>query len=57
MKVRMLTAISGADICAMAGDVVERSEAEAKRFIAAGIAEAVATPKQTTAKKPAAKKG
>lgn len=40
-KVKLLTSMAGVDFSHNAGDVIECNDAEAKRFIAAGIAEPV----------------
>ena len=45
MKVRLLTGMAGIDFSHNAGDEIDCNEAEAKRFIQAGIAEAVEKPK------------
>lgn len=46
MKIRMLTGLSGPDVSAGPGDVIERSEAEAQRLIEAGFAEPVREEKR-----------
>lgn len=53
MKIRMLTAICGADINASHGDTIDIDKADGDRLVAAGMAEVVASPAK---KKPAAKK-
>lgn len=53
MKIRMLETLSGTDYVLTAGETVERPDAEAQRFIAAGIAVAVDEPKRETATKAA----
>lgn len=46
MKVRLLTSMAGIDFSHNQGDEIDCNEAEAKRFIEAGIAEPVtAAPK------------
>jgi hypothetical protein len=40
-KVKLLTSMAGIDFSHNAGDVIDCNEAEAARFIAAGIAEPV----------------
>lgn len=45
MKIKMLTCLSGEAVYAKPGDVIEMPDAEAKRHIAAGNAEAVAEAK------------
>lgn len=44
-KVKLLTSMAGIGFSHNAGDVVDCSEAEAKRFVEAGIAELVEAPK------------
>jgi len=41
-KIKLLTSMAGIDFSHNAGDIVDCNDAEAKRFIDAGIAEAVA---------------
>lgn len=48
-KVTLLTSMAGIDFSHNIGDVIDCNEAEAKRFIAAGIAEAVTAPKKEKA--------
>tara|TARA_R110000803_G_scaffold145714_1_gene211486 strand:- start:647 stop:838 length:192 start_codon:yes stop_codon:yes gene_type:complete len=43
-QVRLLTSMAGIDFSHNNGDVIDCNDAEAKRFIAAGIAEAVNSP-------------
>jgi hypothetical protein len=43
-KVRLLTSMAGIDFSHNQGDVIDCNDAEAKRFIDAGIAEAVNSP-------------
>lgn len=43
-KVKLLTSMAGIDFSHNAGDVIDCNAAEAQRFVAAGIAEAVAAP-------------
>ena len=54
-KVRLLTSMAGIDFSHNAGDIIDCNDAEAKRFVDAGIAEAVgaAEPKveKATAKR------
>lgn len=54
-KIKLLTSMAGIDFSHNAGDIVDCNDAEAKRFIDAGIAEAVeaAAPKieKATAKR------
>lgn len=45
MKVKLLTSMAGIDFSHNSGDVIDCNEAEAKRFIEAGIAEPYAEPK------------
>ena len=45
MKVRLLTSMAGIDFSHNQGDEIDCNEAEAKRFIEAGIAEPIATSK------------
>jgi hypothetical protein len=53
MKILMLETLSGIDYVLNAGEVVDRPDAEAIRFIAAGIASAVLEPSsRETATKP-----
>ena len=44
-KVKLLTSMAGIDFSHNVGDVIDCNEAEAVRFIAAGIAEPVETAK------------
>ena len=44
-QVKLLTAMAGIDFSHNEGDVIDCNEAEAKRFIEAGIAETVEKPK------------
>ena len=44
-KVKLLTSMAGIDFSHNAGDIIDCNEAEAVRFIAAGIAEPVETAK------------
>lgn len=44
-KVKLLTSMAGIDFSHNAGDTIDCNEAEAVRFIAAGIAEPVETAK------------
>jgi hypothetical protein len=44
-QVKLLTAMAGIDFSHNQGDVIDCNEAEAKRFIEAGIAEPVAATK------------
>jgi len=44
-KVKLLTSMAGIDFSHNQGDLIDCNEAEAKRYIAAGIAEAVEKPK------------
>jgi len=45
MKVRLLTSMAGIDFSHNQGDEIDCNEAEAKRFIEAGIAEPITAPK------------
>lgn len=56
-KIKLLTSMAGIDFSHNAGDVIDTNEAEALRFISAGIAEPIeekkverATPKRFTRK-------
>lgn len=44
-KVKLLTSMAGINFSHNVGDVVDCNEAEAKRFVEAGIAELVEAPK------------
>lgn len=55
MKIKMLTGLSGPDVCVSPGDVYECSDAEALRHIEAGNAVPVAGEKVERAVKRAAK--
>jgi hypothetical protein len=44
-KIKLLTSMAGIDFSHNAGDVIDANEAEALRFISAGIAEPVEEPK------------
>ena len=44
-KVRLLTSMAGIDFSHNHGDIIDCNDAEAVRFVAAGIAEAVTQPK------------
>ena len=44
-QVKLLTSMAGINFSHNLGDVIDCNEAEAARFIAAGIAEAIAAPK------------
>jgi hypothetical protein len=44
-KVKLLTSMAGIDFSHNAGDIIDCNEAEAVRFISAGIAEPVETAK------------
>jgi len=44
MKVRLLTGMAGIDFSHNSGDEIDCNAAEAARYIAAGIAEAIETP-------------
>ena len=50
-KVRLLTGMAGIAFSHNRGDVIDCNEAEAARFIASGIAEAVDAPKASRAVK------
>lgn len=52
MKIKILTSLAGTRFAFAPGDVAEFPEAEAKRFIASGVAEAISAPKKRS-KKPA----
>lgn len=57
MKVKLLTSMAGIDFSHNAGDEIDCNEAEAKRFIEAGIAEPVVQKRtEKTVKKPRARK-
>ena len=43
-KVKLLTSMAGINFSHNVGDVIDCNAAEAQRFVAAGIAEAVAAP-------------
>lgn len=45
MKVKLLTSMAGIDFSHNAGDEIDCNEAEAKRFIEAGIAEPIVEKK------------
>jgi hypothetical protein len=45
-KVKLLTGLAGISFSHNAGDVIDANEAEAKRFVEAGIAELVEAPKK-----------
>jgi hypothetical protein len=56
-KVKLLTSMAGIDFSHNEGDIIDCNEAEAVRFIAAGIAEPVAVTKVERAiAKPAVRK-
>ena len=42
-QIRLLTSIAGPDFAHNAGDIMESSDAQAQRFVEAGIAEAIAS--------------
>lgn len=48
-KVKLLTSMAGIDFSHNAGDLIDCNAAEAQRFIAAGIAEAISAPKKEKA--------
>ena len=50
-KVKLVTSMAGIDFSHNAGDIIDCNEAEAVRFIAAGIAEPVETAKVERAEK------
>lgn len=52
-KVRLLTSMAGIDFSHNHGDIIDCNDAEAVRFVAAGIAEAVTQPKVERAVKKA----
>ena len=57
MQVKLLTSMAGINFSHNAGDVIDCNEAEAKRFIEAGIAEPVSAPKiERAVKKPKTRK-
>lgn len=43
-KIRLLTSMAGIDFSHNSGDIIDCNDAEAKRYIDAGIAEAVDAP-------------
>ena len=43
-KIKLLTSLAGIDFSHNAGDVIDCNEAEARRYVEAGIAEAVDAP-------------
>jgi len=43
-KVKLLTSMAGIDFSHNQGDVIDCSDAEAQRYVAAGIAEAISAP-------------
>tara|TARA_R110000782_G_scaffold32804_1_gene79776 strand:+ start:1834 stop:2109 length:276 start_codon:yes stop_codon:yes gene_type:complete len=43
-KVKLLTSMAGIDFSHNSGDIIDCNEAEAVRFVKAGIAEAIAAP-------------
>lgn len=45
-KVKLLTGLAGINFSHNAGDIVDCNEAEAKRFVEAGIAELAEQPKK-----------
>lgn len=56
-KIRLLTSMAGIDFSHNRGDIVDANDAEAKRFIEAGIAELVEAPKvEKAVKKTATRK-
>ena len=57
-QVRLLTSMAGIDFSHIQGDVIDCNDAEAKRYIDAGIAEAVnaAAPIERAVKKSRAEK-
>lgn len=57
-KVKLLTGLAGIDFSHNAGDIVDCNEAEAKRFVEAGIAELAEEPKKVerAVKKPVLRK-
>ena len=56
-KVKLLTSMAGINFSHNAGDIIDCNEAEAVRFIAAGIAEPVeATKIERAVSKPAVRK-
>lgn len=50
-KVKLLTSMAGIDFSHNVGDVIDCNDAEAKRFIEAGIAELAEAPKPEKAVK------
>jgi len=50
-KVKLLTSMAGIDFSHNAGDIIDCNEAEAVRFIAVGIAEAIGKPVERAVKK------
>lgn len=56
-KVRLLTSMAGIDFSHNHGDIIDCNDAEAVRFVAAGIAEAIVAPKvERAVKKPNVRK-
>ena len=56
-QVKLLTSMAGSNFSHNRGDVIDVSEAEAVRFISAGIAEAIEAPQiEKAVKKPATRK-
>lgn len=56
-KVKLLTSMAGIDFSHNEGDIIDCNEAEAARFVAAGIAEPVSSPKvERAVKKPITRK-
>ena len=56
MRVRMLTAIAGADISASYGEEIDVDDADGNRLVAGGLAEPVTPAKKPAKKKATAKK-
>lgn len=55
-KLKLLTSMAGINFSHNAGDVIDCNDAEAARFIAAGIAEAAENKVERAVKKPRARK-
>lgn len=49
-KVKLLTSMAGIDFSHNQGDVIDCNDAEAARFIASGIAEAISAPVERAVK-------
>jgi hypothetical protein len=49
-QVKLLTSLAGRDVTHGAGDIIECTDGEALRFVAAGIAEAIGQPVERAVK-------